>query len=97
MSVLQQHLPEKERQLLAIMQERGCIVTRLKERSIGDVELVQPSVTATAGGGESGPPTLADDDVLTCLHALEGRSLVVSRIQVSRESTNEYVCEWTLI
>lgn len=83
------HLPAKERQLLLLIQQRGRILTRLKERGSGDVESVQPPLGA-------GSASLKEDDVLTCLHALESRGLVRSEATVFRASTTEYVCEWTL-
>jgi hypothetical protein len=48
------------------------------------------------GGAASQRLPLDDDEVLTCLHALEAQGLVRSNTTVLRASSTEYVCEWTL-
>ncbi len=97
MQFLLTHLPPKERQLLLLIRERGLILTRIKERGSGDVESVQPPVVPRRDGGAvSQRDPLDDDEVLTCLHALEAQGLVRSNTTVLRASTTEYVCEWTL-
>jgi hypothetical protein len=95
MGILLEHLPPKERQLLHLIEERGRILTRIKERGNGDVESVQPPVVPGPCSA-SRPAPLDDDEVLTCLHALEARGLVRSEATVFVASTTEYVCEWTL-
>jgi len=96
MDVLLEHLPPKERQLLHLIEERGRILTRIKEHGNGDIESVQPPVVPGRGHAASGCAPLDDDEVLTCLHALKARGLVQSEATVFVASTTEYVCEWTL-
>jgi hypothetical protein len=96
MEIPREHLPPKERQLLHLIEERGRILTRIKERGNGDIESVQPPVVPGTGSAASRPIPLDDDEVLTCLHALEARGLVRSEATVFVASTTEYVCEWTL-
>lgn len=91
MEFLLTHLPPKERQLLLLIEERGLILTRIKARWSGDVESVQPPVVPRRAR-----LPLDEDEMLTCLHALEARGLVRSTTTLVRASTTEYVCEWTL-
>ena len=89
-------LPPKERQLLLLIRERGLILTRIKERG-SDVGSVQPTAAPRQEGGTpSQRLRLDDDEVLTCLYALEARGLVRSHTTALRTSTTEYAREWTL-
>jgi DNA-binding winged helix-turn-helix (wHTH) protein len=94
-----EHLPRKEIAVLRTMQRDGHVLTRIKELSEGDIEYVElPSWLHAVGaaGGAAGAAAMSDDDLLTCLHALEDRGLVTSTVSAHPTSATEYVCEWTI-
>ncbi len=90
-------LPAKERDLLGAVARCGRILTRIKEHGDRDVEFIQlPSMNLQSKAGEELQRlAMADDDILTCLHALEGRGLLTTNVTAYNASTTEYVCEWT--
>ena len=91
------HLPAKERHLLLLIEQRGRLLTRIKELGNGDFEFLQyPALPQLSGGAPPSGCLLDEDDLLNCLHALEGRGLVASSVTVLSTSTTEYICEWTL-
>lgn len=83
-------IPRKELLVLELIRRRGRLSTRIKESGSGDHEYLQ-------GPADPEPEmAISDDDLLTCLHSLEGRGLLTCRMHVHVWSTTEYICEWTL-
>ena len=74
------------------VRHRGRLLTRIKERSDGDVEVLQ--LAAVAGDRDALASLIPEQDILTCLHALEGRGLLASYLTVYSPSSTEYICEW---
>lgn len=91
-------LPAKERKLLAAVTRCGRVLTRIKELGDRDIEFIQlASLNAQSNhSGELEQFAMDDDEVLTCLHALEGRRLLTVNVTVYNTSSTEYICEWTL-
>jgi hypothetical protein len=82
-------LSPEESAVLGAIRQRGSLQTRIKEFGDHDQEfLCQESSVAE-------PLRLSDDDVLNCLHTLEGRGLAVCRMSIHLWSATEYICEWT--
>lgn len=90
MNTTAQYIPAKELLVLEFIRRRGQLSTRIKESGDGDREYLD------ASGGQDQEIAIADDDLLTCLHSLEGRGLIACTMHVHLWSTTEYICEWTL-
>jgi len=90
-------LPRKERQLLEAVTRGGRLLTRIKELGDCDLEFIQfaSSNALRADLDVHDGLGMEDDDIITCLHALEGRGLLASNLTVYNTSTTEYICEWT--
>jgi hypothetical protein len=81
-------IPAKEQLILDLIRRRGWLSTRIEELSDGDHEYLEAPDEV---GQEI---AIADDDVLTCLHSLEGRGLIVCTMHVHLRSATEYICQW---
>ena len=89
-------LPDNERRIFAAVRRTGRLLTRIKERSEGDEEFIQPPLDGSTIDGEDLWSAISEADVIPCLHALEARGLLTSVVSVNAASTTEYICEWKL-
>lgn len=87
-------LPRNEVIVLETIRRAGHLVTRIKELGEGDIEYADTFEPTERCQRELG---ISGDELLTCLHALQDRGLIVATVTVHPTSATEYVCHWTAL
>lgn len=90
-------LPAGERRVLCFLRQHGSFVTGVKETGDRDLEYVDDLQSRSSLGLDRGMGLdMTEDEIITCLHALESRGVITSSHAVHAYDSSQYLYTWRI-